>query len=359
MADWEQFYRSLRGPDFVPGVELLQRLGGGAFGEVYKGRRVSTGKPVAVKFLKIEEGERMELVDRELEQVRHLADLDHPNLVSIEDIGLAGGVPYLVMGYGGERTLAQELAQGALSARDAVRIFVQVCRGVHALHERRVVHFDLKPANVFLRGAVARVGDYGLAKLVTQVQQTLTVGRGTPHYMAPEVLKARADHRADVYSLGVILFECLVGHPPFQPEGGGLVLREDDALAVLPEGVPDPLVELVQACLRLDPNDRPQSVAEVLDRLGQGASNSDQIVLDALGVADLPGEASRLEGGEPLTGKTLAERIAELRRRLPRAAEDAPWTRRWLGHGLFVGLFALVGFTLALVGLVLVQQLYS
>lgn len=357
MADWEQFYRDLRTPDFVPGCEVLQRLGGGAFGEVYKARRRSTGRPLAIKFLKLGEGDASRLVERELEHVRHLADLDHPNLVSIEDLGLAGGVPYLVMGFGGERTLAHELAAGPLQPRDALTVFVQVCRGVAALHARRVVHFDLKPANVFLRGSGAKVGDYGLAKLIADGRQTLSMGRGTPHYMAPEVLRSRADHRADVYSLGVLLYESLTGQPPYPTREGGLVTRDDDRPPAFPAGYPAPLADLTAACLRLDPADRPASVAEVLDRLGQGASEGDQIVLDALGVSDLETTSSRLEPGTALTGSTLAERIAELRRRLREPDPEAPLARRLAGRVAWVALFAVLGFTLTLIALVLMQEL--
>jgi serine/threonine-protein kinase len=87
---------------------------------------------------------------------------------------------------------------------------------VLALHDRRLVHFDLKPSNVFLKGDVARVGDYGLSKMMTDGRSTLSFGRGTPQYMAPEMLKNRADHRADLYSLGVMLYECLTAKIPYE-----------------------------------------------------------------------------------------------------------------------------------------------
>ncbi len=359
MADWEEFYRELRSPGFVPGCEVLQRLGGGAFGEVYKARRLSTGRPLAIKFLKLGEGEAARIAERELEHVRHLADLEHPNLVSVEDLGLAGGVPYLVMGFGGERTLAHALAEGPLPARDAVTVFVQVCRGVAALHARRVVHFDLKPANVFLRGGVAKVGDYGLAKLLADGRQTLSMGRGTPHYMAPEVLRSRADHRADVYSLGVLLFESLTGRPPYAVGEGGLVSRDDDRPPAFPEGFPAPLAEVARQCLRLDPADRPASVVEVLEQLGQGASEEDRIVLDALGVSDLELGPSRLSEDTALTGSTLPERIAELRRRLREPDPGATLRQRLLRHAMIVGLFAGLGFTLGALALVVLQGLIT
>lgn len=358
MANWEEFYLQLRKPDFVPGYEILQRLGGGAFGEAYKARKVSTGKTLAIKFLKLGDGGKDDAVERELEHVRHLSDIDHQNLVSIEDIGTVLDVPYLVMGFGGEKTLADELAAGPLDPRDALTIFVQVCRGVSALHERRVVHFDLKPGNVFLRGDVAKVGDYGLAKLLADGRQTLSMGRGTPQYMAPEILRARADHRADIYSLGVVLYECLTNELPYAGVGGtGLVVREEDLPPSFPPKYPPPLADLTRDCLRLDPDDRPQTVREVLDRLGQGASHEDQIVLDALGLGEWAGRGGHLSK-QTLAGTTMAERIAEMRRKFLRdsaGGKPLTWTQRALRKAILGVAALLIGFTVALVGLALVR----
>jgi len=275
--DWEQFYAVFRKPDFIPGYEIQNRLGGGAFGEVYKARKTSIGKAYAVKFLKVEDEAQRELIERELEQVRHLATMDHPNLVSIEDLGVVSGVPYLIMGYAGEDTLARRLRRERLEPRAALGYFVQTCRGVLALHDRRLVHFDLKPGNVFLKGDVARVGDYGLAKLMLEGHQTLSFGRGTPRYMAPEMLKGRADHRADIYSLGVILYECLAGRLPYPSEKGSLVLREDDEPPDFDEDYPPALEPATRRCLRLDPEDRFDSVKELLAALGQTARRGDSI----------------------------------------------------------------------------------
>ena len=277
--DWEAFYNAFRRPDFIPGYEIENRLGGGAFGDVYKARKSSIGKPYAIKFLKVENDEQQEAVERELDQVRHFAAIDHPNLVTIEDLGVVMDVPYLIMGYAGEETLAKCFKRGDLAPVEALQVFVQAARGVLALHERSLVHFDLKPSNVFLRGESARVGDYGLSKLLDSGRMTLSFGRGTPMYMAPEMLRSRADHRADIYSLGVILFEALTGRLPYRPdEHGGLVLRDTDEPPEFPEGFPAVARPAVEGCLRLDPDDRFQTVAELLDVLGQTARPGDSVV---------------------------------------------------------------------------------
>jgi serine/threonine protein kinase len=277
--DWELFYSSFRKPDFIPGYEIQNRLGGGAFGDVYKARKVSIDKHYAIKFLKIDEATSRAAIERELEQVRHFSAIDHPNLVTVEDMGVVQDVPYLVMGYAGEDTLARRQKRERLAGAPALSLFVQICRGVAALHERRLAHFDLKPSNVFLKGDVARVGDYGLAKLLIDGRQTLSFGRGTPHYMAPEMLKNRADERADLYSLGVMLYELYAGKLPFETSSeAGVVLRENDEPPPWPEDMPERVRIAVAGSLRLDPAQRFQSVAKLLEALGQTVRAGDPLV---------------------------------------------------------------------------------
>jgi len=308
--DWEVFYARFREPDFVPGYEIHNRLGGGAFGEVYKARKASIGKSYAIKFLKIDGDDQRDAAMRELEQVRHFAALDHPNLVSIEDMGEAAGVPYLIMGYAGEDTLARRLKQGALDEASTLLYFVQVCRGVLALHDRRLVHFDLKPSNVFLKGDVARVGDYGLSKMMTDGRSTLSFGRGTPQYMAPEMLKNRADHRADLYSLGVILYECLAARIPYEaPIPGAFHVREDDRPPPFPAGFPARLKPIVIGCLRLKPEDRYASVADVLTALGHTARIGDSARIPP-STGGSPPPTSPTRAAEPPTPRSEARLTA-------------------------------------------------
>ncbi len=159
------------------------------FGLVYRAQKQSIGKDYAIKFLKVDDGDVRRAIAAELEQLQYFAQIDHPNLVAIEDRGEVDGIPYLVMGFAGTETLRDHMpSEGKPPApeqkRELLQYFLQACRGVAALHDRSLVHFDLKPANVFLKGGVARVGDYGLSKLVTQSRGSLSMGRGTPYYMA-------------------------------------------------------------------------------------------------------------------------------------------------------------------------------
>lgn len=310
--DWEAFYSRFRQPDFVPGYEIQNRLGGGAFGEVYKARKASIGKAYAIKFLKIDDEAQRDAALRELEQVRHFAAIDHPNLVTIEDLGTAVGVPYLIMGYAGEETLAKLLKRGPVEPGAALAYFVQTCRGVLALHDRRLVHFDLKPSNVFIKGDVARVGDYGLSKMLVEGRMTLSFGRGTPQYMAPEMLKNRADHRADIYSLGVMLYECIAGKAPFESEvPGTFAVRENDDPPAFADEFPPRVRAVVERCLRLDPADRYESVADLLAELGQAARVGESIRIELpIGVHAAPSRPA-IASETPVTPST------------PRIAPDA------------------------------------
>jgi len=332
--DWEVFYNRFREPDFIAGYEIQNRLGGGAFGEVYKARKASIGKAYAIKFLKIDDDAQREAVERELEQVRHFAAIDHPNLVTIEDLGTVNGVPYLIMGYAGEDTLARALKSGRLDPRAAFLYFVQACRGVLALHDRRLVHFDLKPSNIFIQGDIARVGDYGLSKMMTDGRLTLSFGRGTPQYMAPEMLKNRADHRADLYSLGVILFESLSGKLPFESGVPGTIsMREDDRPPSFPPDFPAPMRHAVERCLRLLPDDRYANVGELLEDLGQTARPGDSVRLDG-GRSSAPPIDPRLVRAPSTTTGERASTRTEARQTAAELTRGAVEVARGVWDGL-------------------------
>tara|TARA_R110002072_G_scaffold46591_1_gene128817 strand:- start:65370 stop:66680 length:1311 start_codon:yes stop_codon:yes gene_type:complete len=267
-VDWEAFYRSYRKPGYLSGFEIVNKLGGGMFGLVFKARKESIGKDYAIKFLKVDDDSVRDAVMREIDNVSFFAQIDHPNLVSIEDKGTVDGIPYLVMSYAGDGTLQKRLAQGDMSREDALHIFVQAARGVQALHDHSLVHFDLKPANIFIKGDVARVGDYGLSKLVSASRNSLSFGRGTPYYMAPEMLQRRGDARSDVYSLGILLYECLYGEVPFRGDSEWEVLRKHEtAQPEFPAGALAGDREIILRCLEKQPEDRFQSAADLLRAL--------------------------------------------------------------------------------------------
>ena len=288
-VDWEAFYRNYRKPGYVSGFEIVNKLGGGMFGLVFKARKESIGKDYAIKFLKVDDDTVRDAVMREIDNVSFFAQIDHPNLVSIEDMGSIDGIPFLVMSYAGDDTLQKRLQQGGLTREQAMHIFVQAARGVQALHDHSLVHFDLKPANIFLKGDVARVGDYGLSKLVSASRNSLSFGRGTPYYMAPEMLQRRGDARSDVYSLGVILYECLYGDVPFRGDSEWEVLRKHEtATPEFPDGALQADREIVLRCMAKRPEDRFQSAAELLRAMQAPVALGESMLLGPSAVAPAP-----------------------------------------------------------------------
>ena len=266
--DWEGFYGNYRNPDYIAGYQILNKLGSGVFGIVYKARKESIGKDYAIKFLKVDEESVKKAVLKELDSLRVFAQVDDPNLVSIEDKGEVDGIPYIVMGYAGEETLEKRLSRKKLSLEESLAIVRQVLSGVGALHRHSIVHFDLKPGNVFLKGDFVRVGDYGLSRLMSESRKSLSFSRGTPYYMAPELLRAKGDRRSDIYSLGVLLYECVVGEVPFQGDLDWEVLgKHENERVSFPTGLDPTICKLIEKMMEKKPEDRPGSVSEVIDEI--------------------------------------------------------------------------------------------
>ena len=140
----------------------------------------------------------------------------------------------------------------------------------------------LNIVNIFLKGEVARVGDFGLSKLVTESRNSLSFGRGTPYYMAPEMLQRRGDTRSDIYSLGVILYECLCGEVPFRGDSEWEVLRKHESAEVpFPDHLTDGDRQIIARCLAKDPEDRYESVAELLRDLQAPVALGESLVIRA------------------------------------------------------------------------------
>ncbi|HBP19437.1 MAG TPA: hypothetical protein DEA08_16815 [Planctomycetes bacterium] len=206
--------------DLVGRYRVLEELGRGAQGRVFLVERSGLGRRFALKLLSHGDAAAVARFRREAELASRL---DHPGVVSVFDVGQQGGAPYYVMEYCPGRTLAERLREGALEPRHAAELVASLAETLAAAHAAGVLHRDLKPANVLLPAAPSarpRLTDFGLARALEGVQHALTQSGellGTPYYMAPEQAEdARsAGEPADVYSLGVILFECLTGQRPF------------------------------------------------------------------------------------------------------------------------------------------------
>jgi tRNA A-37 threonylcarbamoyl transferase component Bud32 len=205
-----------------PHLEILELIGQGGMGAVYKARQTSLDRLVAVKVLPPEAGRDPAFAERFHREARALARLSHPNIVAVHDVGKAGEFYYFIMEYVDGANLRQVLRAGELTPEQALRIVPQICDALQYAHEEGIVHRDIKPENILLdRKGRVKIADFGLAKLLGRDTGnfTLTGSRqvmGTLYYMAPEQVErpTEVDHRADIYSLGVVFYEMLTGQLP-------------------------------------------------------------------------------------------------------------------------------------------------
>jgi serine/threonine protein kinase len=210
----------------VGGYRISRRIGEGGMGAVYLAEEPETGRQVALKVL-LSDLARDEAFRRRFErESRYASSLNHPHIVRVHEFGESNGVAYMVMDYVPGKDLTAELRAGPLSPERTVRILEQVASALDAVHATGLYHRDVKPANVLVAeddesGELdCRLTDFGLSKHPSQDSSALTNAGffvGTCQYVAPEqILAQKLDHRVDVYSLGCLLFECLVGEPPFR-----------------------------------------------------------------------------------------------------------------------------------------------
>ncbi|MFI5230742.1 MAG: protein kinase, partial [Gemmatimonadales bacterium] len=276
---------------------------------------------------------------RFLREIAIVAQLHHPHVVPLYDSGEAGGSLYYVMPYEEGASLRQRLARdGPLPLDDAVVILRDVCDALAYAHERGIVHRDIKPDNVLLSGRHAMVTDFGVARPATGAASVTAAGitLGTPAYMAPEQIAADPliDHRADIYSVGVLAYELLAGRPPF--EGGARqellsahLTATPAPLATHRPDLPAPLADLVMRCLEKRPADRWQSAGEIVHRL------------EALDVARSSGPSQSRPGGWPWRRGPWARRAAIAAAAIVvaalavlawqrRPAPEASWRNRWV-----------------------------
>jgi len=241
--------------------EILELIGQGGMGAVYKARQKGLDRVVALKILRPDLARDGSFAERFSREAKALAQLNHPHIVTVHDVGQQDGLYFLVMEYVEGLTLRQLIRCGELPPAEALALVPQVCDALQYAHDEGVVHRDIKPENVLVdrRGRV-KIADFGLAKLLrrapaevtlTQMQQVM----GTLHYMAPEQMERplEVDHRADIYSLGVVLYEMLTGKLPL----GRFPLPSESAR------VDVRLDEVVLRALEREPSRRYQHASDV------------------------------------------------------------------------------------------------
>jgi predicted Ser/Thr protein kinase len=205
-----------------PQLEILELLDTGGMGAVYKARQREIDRLVALKILPVEAGNDPGFAERFTREARALAKLSHPNIVALHEFGHVDGLHYFMMEFVDGLNLRQLEQAGRLSAREALQIIPQICEALQFAHDEGIVHRDIKPENVLLdkKGRV-KIADFGLARILGHEPEDFRLTRarevmGTPHYMAPEQVEKpqSVDHRADIFSLGVVFYEMLTGELP-------------------------------------------------------------------------------------------------------------------------------------------------
>ncbi|HLQ45817.1 MAG TPA: serine/threonine-protein kinase, partial [Planctomycetaceae bacterium] len=212
---------------YFPQLEILERVGYGGMGVVYKARQKELDRFVALKILRPDFENDPGFAERFQREARALAKLNHPHIVTVYDFGKQGDLYFFLMEFVDGTSLRHVEETGRLSCKEALGIVPQVCDALQYAHEQGIVHRDIKPENILLtKEGRVKIADFGLAKIARPIddqdgpaERPLTGTRqvvGTPHYMAPEQVEhpTEVDHRADIYSLGVVLYEMLTGELP-------------------------------------------------------------------------------------------------------------------------------------------------
>lgn len=272
---------------------VVEQIGAGGMGEVYRASDDRLGREVALKLLKPVLANDPDRLRRFEQEARAAAALNHPNIVAVYDIGMHGGAPYIVSELLQGQTLRQRMMDGPISVRQAHEYGIQIAQGLVAAHDKHIVHRDLKPENIFItHDNRVKILDFGIAKLVAPkageddsvvsmtTQTKVGAVLGTAGYMSPEQLRARpVDHRSDIFSFGAILYETLTGKRAFSGDTEidtmMAVLKEDPPeMTVTRQGIPQAFEQIVRHCMEKEPEDRFQSARDLAFALGTIANAS-------------------------------------------------------------------------------------
>ena len=278
--------------------EITGPLGAGGQGEVYKAMDTRLNRAVAVKILPPHLSERPDLKQRFEREAQTIASLNHPHICTLYDVGNQDGIDYLVMEYIEGETLAERLRRGPLPIADALARALEIADALDKAHREGVVHRDLKPGNIMLTKAGAKLLDFGLAKLrapdgaasapmtasamPTDARSLTLAGTilGTLQYMAPEQLEGKdADARSDIFAFGTTLYEMISGKKAFEGKSqvrlmAAILEDEPVPLSTIQPLVPKELERFISACLAKDPGERWQTVRDMLRDLKRIRENA-------------------------------------------------------------------------------------
>ena len=320
---------------------LLEKLGEGGMGVVYKALDTKLNRTVALKFLAAHLTKDPKAKQRFEREAQAAAAVDHPNICTVHEIDEVDGQIFIAMAYIEGQSLDKKITAGPLALEETLDVATQTAQGLHAAHEKGVVHRDIKSSNLMLtpRGQV-KILDFGLARLADQIRLTQTATAvGTPSCMSPEQVQRKpTDRRTDVWSLGVVIYEMVTGRLPF--EGGreeavlhAIIHEEAKPMTALRVGIPIDLDRIVAKAMAKDPADRYQHVEEMI------------VDLRWLGKQAASGESATREDGSQGQPKLVSEQSRTQSGSLP---ELAGKRKLWLYQTLFA-LTAVVALALALV----------
>lgn len=268
-----------------PDLEILEPIGQGGMGVVYRARQKKLDRLVALKLIRPDSFGRIEFAQRFAREARAMAQLNHPNIATIYDFGEDTGLCSLVMEFVEGDDLQKRLRGGPWEPEPALGVILQVCEALQYAHARGVIHRDIKPGNVLIdQAGRVKIVDFGLAKLVLPEgdidERMTTTGQvlGTPRYMAPEQIESprSVDHRADIYAVGLLLYELMTGDVPF----GRYELLSERI------GTCESLDEILARCLARDPAARYQSIRRLLKDLSEFAEEQYEVVSPARAVLE-------------------------------------------------------------------------
>jgi cephalosporin-C deacetylase-like acetyl esterase/predicted Ser/Thr protein kinase len=290
------------------------RIGQGGMGVVYRAEDIKLKRPVALKFLPPHLVDSAELRERFLVEARAAAALSHPNICVIHEVGEASGQPFIAMEYVEGETLRERIKKGPLEANQALDVAIQVAAGLGEAHRKGVIHRDIKSANIMVTPeGQAKIMDFGLAKrqggsVLTKSQTTM----GTVPYMSPEqALGEHVDHRTDIWSLGVVLYELLAGELPFKGDTDlsvihSIVHEDPRPLKALETPVPDELKRVVAHALGKKPDARYGAADEMMEELKAYRSSLELARAGALNVRALWHRLRRPRVAVPVVAALLA-----------------------------------------------------
>src|SRR5688500_4968447 len=331
---------------------ILEKVGQGGMGVVYRAHDTLLERVVALKIIATSIEDNPELRERFFREARAAGQLSHRNIITIHDLGEHEGQPYLAMEFLTGEDLQHRLArQEPMSLRRKLEIAAETCDGLSFAHRRGLVHRDVKPANIFITDeGVVKLLDFGLARMVASELTRSNTMMGTVNYMAPEQVRGeRSDHRADIFSLGVVLYEMLSGRKAFQGDSFATTMYKilqdvPEPLLNIDSSLPHEIVWLVEKALAKPRDERYQDLVDVgrdLAIIRQHLSDGDAVSMagSALSGHRTPSDPPR-SSGVSFNATTIAASPVPLLDRPPSGVASSKSRAGWLAAGLVVALLA-------------------